>query len=87
MTYAVTFDLWDTIIHDDSDEIERRKQGLRTKREERRYLLWEALDKEQRISRDAVWLACDNADAAFNQVWRQRSVTWDSAGTSERRVG
>jgi putative hydrolase of the HAD superfamily len=76
MTYAVTFDLWDTIIHDDSDEVKRKKQGLRTKREERRYLLWEALNRQQRISRNSVWLACDNADAAFNRSWRQRSVTW-----------
>jgi len=76
MTYVVTFDLWDTIIHDDSDEAKRRKQGLRTKREERRYLLWEALNRQERISQDTVWLACDTADAAFNRVWRQQSVTW-----------
>ena len=76
MTYVVTFDLWDTIIHDDSDEAKRRKQGLRTKREARKYLLWEALNRQQRISRDTVWLACDTADAAFNRVWRQQSVTW-----------
>ena len=76
MTCAVTFDLWDTIIHDDSDEIKRRKQGLRPKQEERRHLLWEALNKQQRISWKKVSLACDNADASFNRVWRQQSVTW-----------
>ena len=76
MTYVVTFDLWDTIIHDDSDEIKRKNQGLRTKREERRYLLWEVLNKQQRISWDKVSLACDNADSAFNRAWRQQSVTW-----------
>lgn len=76
MTNVVTFDLWDTIIRDDSDEAKRRKQGLRPKREERRYLLWEALNEQQRISRDTVWLACDNGDAAFNRVWRQQSITW-----------
>ena len=76
MTYAVTFDLWDTIIHDDSDEIERRKQGLRTKREERRHLVWQALDRQQRTSRDTVWLACDSADSTFNRVWREQSITW-----------
>jgi putative hydrolase of the HAD superfamily len=83
MIYAVTFDLWDTIIHDDSDEVKRRKQGLRSKREERRYLLWGALNRQKQISRDLVWLACDKADAAFNRVWRQRSVTW----TVRERLG
>ena len=83
MTCALTFDLWDTIIHDDSDEIKRRKQGLRPKQEERRHLLWDALNKQQRISWDKVSLACDNADASFNRVWRQQSVTW----TVRERLG
>lgn len=39
---AVTFDLWDTIVDDDSDAAYRRSQGLRSKLEERRHLTWEA---------------------------------------------
>ena len=27
---AVTFDLWDTVVHDDSDEPKRKAKGLRT---------------------------------------------------------
>jgi len=45
MIKAVTFDLWDTVIHDDSDEPKRAAQGLRSKKEERRFLLWEALNE------------------------------------------
>ena len=29
MIKAVTFDLWDTVIHDESDEPNRAAQGLR----------------------------------------------------------
>ena len=42
---AVTFDLWDTIVHDDSDEPKRKAKGLRSKKAERRHLLWEALNR------------------------------------------
>ena len=51
MIKAVTFDLWDTMIHDDSDEAKRKAQGLRSKK----------------------------ADAAFNRVWLDLSVTWTIA--------
>jgi hypothetical protein len=44
---AVTFDLWDTIVHDDSDEPKRKAQGLRSKKAARRHLLWQALDRHQ----------------------------------------
>ena len=73
---AVSFDLWDTIIDDDSDEPKRRAQGLRSKREERRHLLWQALDRHQPVSLEDVTLAFDTADAAFNKVWREHSITW-----------
>ena len=36
---AVTFDFWDTIVIDDSDEPKRAKRGLRSKPDERRHLL------------------------------------------------
>jgi len=73
---AITFDLWDTIVHDDSDEPKRKAQGLKTKKEERRHLLWEALNRQQPIEFDRVKLAYDVADAAFNKVWRDQHVTW-----------
>lgn len=73
---AITFDLWDTIVHDDSDEPKRRSRGLLGKKAERRRLLWEALDRESPIDEAAVTLAYDTADAAFNTVWHDQHVTW-----------
>jgi putative hydrolase of the HAD superfamily len=73
---AITFDLWDTIVHDDSDEPKRKVQGLKTKKEERRHLLWEALNRQQPIEFERVKLAYDVADAAFNKVWHDQHVTW-----------
>ena len=54
MIKAVTFDLWDTVIHDDSDEPKRAAQGLRSKKEERRFLLWEALNETSPITQEEV---------------------------------
>jgi hypothetical protein len=45
MIKAVTFDLWDTMVYDDSDEPERAARGLRSKKGERRHLVWQALDE------------------------------------------
>ena len=73
---AITFDLWDTIVHDDSDEPKRKAQGLRSKKAERRHLLWEALNRQSAIEPERVTLAYDVADAAFNRVWHDQHVTW-----------
>ncbi|HUL09409.1 MAG TPA: HAD family hydrolase [Candidatus Acidoferrum sp.] len=73
---AITFDLWDTIVHDDSDEPKRKAQGLRSKKAERRHLLWEALNRQQPIEAERVALAYDVGDAAFNRVWHDQHVTW-----------
>jgi putative hydrolase of the HAD superfamily len=79
MIKAVTFDLWDTMIHDDSDEAKRKAQGLRSKKAERRHLLWAALDAVEPIDAGQVNLAYDVADAAFNHVWHDLFVTWTIA--------
>ena len=76
MIKAVTFDLWDTIIHDDSDEPKRKATGLRSKKEERRHLLWEALNEIEPTDKAAVSLAYDTADAGFNLTWRELSINW-----------
>ncbi len=73
---GITFDLWDTIVHDDSDEPKRKSQGLRSKKEERRHLLWDALDRQAPIPIGSVKLAYDVGDAAFNRVWHDQHVTW-----------
>ncbi|MGI9303735.1 MAG: HAD family hydrolase [Gammaproteobacteria bacterium] len=76
MIKAVTFDLWDTVIHDDSDEPKRAQQGLRPKRVERRNLVWEALNEVEPVSLKNVELAYNVADAAFNRVWHDQHITW-----------
>ncbi|NQU61557.1 MAG: HAD family hydrolase [Rhodospirillales bacterium] len=72
---AVTFDLWDTIVDDDSDEAKRQAQGLRSKPAERRHLLWEALNRHESISEEQVNAAFDTADAAFNHTWKKYFIT------------
>lgn len=79
MIRAITFDLWDTIIFDDSDETERAARGLRSKKDERRHLLWEALETAAPIDKQRVELAYDVADAAFHRVWYDQQVTWPIA--------
>ncbi len=76
MIKAITFDLWDTVIHDDSDEPKRAARGLRSKREERRHMLWEALNRVEPVDYANVTLAYDVGEAAFNHVWHDQFVTW-----------
>jgi putative hydrolase of the HAD superfamily len=76
---AISFDLWDTIVDDDSDEPKRAARGLRTKRAERRHLVYEALNTIDPIDEAAVNIAYDTAEAAFNTVWHDQHVTWPIA--------
>ncbi|MBC8270112.1 MAG: HAD family hydrolase [Rhodospirillaceae bacterium] len=73
---AVTFDLWDTIVDDNSDEEKRKELGLRSKKEERRYQVWEALNKIEPIDLEAVQLAYDTAEAGFIVVWKECHINW-----------
>ncbi len=73
---AITFDLWDTVFIDDSDEPKRKARGLAPKPVERRNLVQQFLDRHEPISRDLVNLAYDTTDAAFRQVWYGQNVTW-----------
>ena len=76
MIRAITFDLWDTVIHDDSDEPKRAAAGLPSKREARRALVRAALADHGAVPADLVDAAYDVADAAFNKVWHDQHVTW-----------
>jgi putative hydrolase of the HAD superfamily len=76
---AITFDLWDTLIDDESDEPKRAAQGLRSKYDERRQLLWEALNAIEPIDMEHVELAYATADAAFRTVWHDQHITWEIA--------
>jgi len=73
---AVSFDLWDTLVDDDSDEAKRRARGLRSKPDERRHLLFQALNRQRSISEESVNAAFDATDAAFNEAWKGHSITW-----------
>ncbi|MEJ2704673.1 MAG: HAD family hydrolase [Sedimentisphaerales bacterium] len=73
---AITFDLWDTVFIDDSDEPKRAAQGLPPKPVERRNLVHQFLERHAPISRGQVEVAYDTVDAAFRQVWYGQNVTW-----------
>lgn len=79
---AVTFDLWDCMFCDETDESKRALAGLPPKKVARRQLLHEALNAEEPIDRERVDLAFDTADAAFRKVWHEQYVTW----TTRERV-
>ncbi len=73
---VITFDLWDTIVADNSDEPKRAAAGMRSKHDERRHLIWEALNAIEPIDRQTVDLAFDTCEAGFNQAWKNNHVTW-----------
>jgi len=76
MLKAITFDLWDTIIHDDSDESKRRAQGLASKKDARRALAHAVLSRHEPLDEATLRVAYDTMEAAFNHVWHQQHVTW-----------
>jgi putative hydrolase of the HAD superfamily len=73
---VVTFDLWDTVFVDDSDEPKRLGQGLPPKSVERREWVYRFLSRHAPTDRALVDCAYDTADAAFRYVWRNQHVTW-----------
>lgn len=73
---AITFDLWDTVFIDDSDEPKRKAKGLAPKLVERRNLVQQFLERHEPVSRELIDLAYDTTDAAFRQVWYGQNVTW-----------
>ena len=76
---VVSFDLWDTLFADDSDEPKRAELGLPSKRTERRNLVYEFLVRHGETDRKAVDCAYDTADAAFRHVWHVQHHTWPVA--------
>ena len=73
---VVSFDLWDTVLVDDSDEPKRLRLGLPPKPVERRELLHRFLSRHAPADRTLVDCAYDTADSAFRHVWRYQHVTW-----------
>ncbi len=76
---VVTFDLWDCLFQDETDEPKRAAAGRPSKRAERRQLVHAALSKHAPIDRSVVDLAYDVTDAAFRKVWHDQHVTWTVA--------
>lgn len=72
----ITFDLWDTVFIDDSDEADRAAQGLPTKKERRRQLVHEALLRHGPVRREDVDIAYRSIDAAYGLAWHDLAVTW-----------
>ncbi len=73
---AISFDLWDTVFADDSDEPKRQELGLAPKPVERRDLVHRFLSRHAPIDQTLVNCAYDTADAAFRQVWHHQHFTW-----------
>ena len=76
MIKAITFDLWDTVFIDDSDEPKRKAAGRLTKKEERRSLVLKFGQKHKGISKELVDSVYDSVDIAFRKVWHEQFVTW-----------
>ncbi len=73
---AITFDLWDCLFCDDTDEPKRAAAGLAPKPKARRDWFHHYLSKHETIDRAVTDLAFDMTDAAFRKVWHDQFVTW-----------
>ena len=79
MIKAITFDLWDTVIRDDSDEAKRAAGGLPSKREARRSLSHALFEAQTGVAKEVFDLAYDTMESAFNHVWHEQHITWTVA--------
>jgi putative hydrolase of the HAD superfamily len=71
MQRAVTFDFWDTIVIDDSDEPKRASKGLTSKAVARRTLFVnELLSHHQEIGRERADSAFDYCNDLFRHWWK-----------------
>ncbi|MEK6543788.1 MAG: HAD family hydrolase, partial [Elusimicrobiota bacterium] len=73
MIRAVSFDLWDTVFIDDSDEPKRKAQGLPSKNVERRDLIERHL---KTVLRQRIDQVCEQVDVDFRKAWDEGCVTW-----------
>ncbi|MFH1132680.1 MAG: HAD family hydrolase [Pseudomonadota bacterium] len=72
---TISFDLWDTVFINNSDEPRRKELGLPTKNEERRELVWRFLQKYGPISRKLIDLTYDTIDKSFREAWEKKQIT------------
>jgi putative hydrolase of the HAD superfamily len=76
MIKAITFDLWDTVFMDDTDEPKRKAAGRPSKAAERRALVREFAGKYKDLPQELVNAVYDTQDAAFRKTWHDQHVTW-----------
>lgn len=76
MIQAVTFDFWDTLVIDDSDEPTRAARGLPTKVAARRQsFVDEVLRHQPGVGADRAAQALQKALAAFTRQWKEEHRT------------
>ena len=83
---GISFDLWDTLVVDDSDELVRAERGLRSKHDERRWLVWQAAQTCREISLADVSAAVDAVEAEFRRVWHEEHINWPCRERLERMM-
>jgi len=68
---GITFDFWDTIVDDDTDEPRRAAKGLKSKAEARlSTFVDEVLSHHAEIGRDAAVAGFEHAQATFRHHWK-----------------
>ncbi len=77
MIKVITFDLWDTVFIDDSDEPKRKAAGRLSKHDERRQLVFDYANKHKKVSKELVDIIYNTVDAAFRKVWQEQFITWE----------
>lgn len=76
MIQALTFDFWDTIAADDSDELKRAQMGLPSKADERVVLFVDHITQRYpHIDPDEAAQAYRQANARFQEEWRNHHQT------------
>lgn len=76
MIQAITFDFWDTLVADDSDEPKRAAQGLLSKPATRLQLLTAEITRHHpELSPERVAEAFKYANGRFNHYWKNEYLT------------
>jgi putative hydrolase of the HAD superfamily len=76
MIKAITFDFWDTLVFDDSDEPKRAAQGLPSKADTRLQLLTDEIQQHHpSISAEKVEMAFAYANGRYQHYWKTLHVT------------
>lgn len=73
---AITFDLWDTLFIDGSDEKKRSSLNLKSKKETRYELFHNFVNDQKETSQKETNKIFDTIEEAFNLTWKNHSITW-----------